>query len=386
MTRVLCVLYPDPQTGYPPRYVRDAIPEISVYANGQKAPHPTGAPGFKPGELVGCVSGELGLRPWLEHHGHELIVTSDKEGPHSAFEHYLPEAEVVISQPFWPAYLGAERIARAKKLKLALTAGVGSDHVDLKAAAQAGITVAEVTGSNSISVAEHVVMLVLTLVRNYVPSHAFSAAGGWNIAECVERGYDIEGMDFGTIGAGRIGLAVLRRLKPFGLALHYTQRHRLAPEIERELALTWHPDAASLARAVDIVNLQIPLYPSTEHFFNEAMLARMKRGAYLINTARAELVERDAVVRALQSGQLAGYAGDVWFPEPAPTDHPWRTMPLNGMTPHVSGTTLSAQARYAAGTLEILQSFFGGKPIREEYLIVDGGNLAGTGRASYQLT
>lgn len=293
---------------------------------------------------------------------------------------------MVISQPFWPAYLGAERIARAKKLKLALTAGVGSDHVDLKAAAQAGITVAEVTGSNSISVAEHVVMLVLTLVRNYVPSHAFSAAGGWNIAECVERGYDIEGMDFGTIGAGRIGLAVLRRLKPFGLALHYTQRHRLAPEIERELALTWHPDAASLARAVDIVNLQIPLYPSTEHFFNEAMLARMKRGAYLINTARAELVERDAVVRALQSGQLAGYAGDVWFPEPAPTDHPWRTMPLNGMTPHVSGTTLSAQARYAAGTLEILQSFFGGKPIREEYLIVDGGNLAGTGRASYQLT
>lgn len=138
MTRVLCVLYPDPQTGYPPRYVRDAIPEISVYANGQKAPHPTGAPGFKPGELVGCVSGELGLRPWLEHHGHELIVTSDKEGPHSAFEHYLPEAEVVISQPFWPAYLGAERIARAKKLKLALTAGVGYDHVDLKAAAQAG--------------------------------------------------------------------------------------------------------------------------------------------------------------------------------------------------------------------------------------------------------
>ncbi|QBR01092.1 NAD-dependent formate dehydrogenase [Paraburkholderia pallida] len=386
MAKVLCVLYPDPQTGYPPRYVRDAIPEIAVYDNGQKAPHPSGALGFKPGELVGCVSGELGLRPYLAQHGHELIVTSDKDGPNSAFERYLPEADVVISQPFWPAYLSAERIAKAKKLKLALTAGVGSDHVDLKAAAQAGITVAEVTGSNSISVAEHVVMVILTQVRNYVPSHAFSAAGGWNIAECVERSYDIEGMHFGTIGAGRIGLAVLRRLKPFGLALHYTQRHRLAPEIERELALTWHPDAASLVRAVDIVNLQLPLYPSTEHFFNDAMFARMKRGAYLINTARGQLVERDAVVRALQSGQIAGYAGDVWFPQPAPADHPWRTMPFNGMTPHISGTTLSAQARYAAGTLEILQSFFGGTPIREEYLIVDGGNLAGTGRASYQLT
>ncbi|HKT96282.1 MAG TPA: NAD-dependent formate dehydrogenase [Paraburkholderia sp.] len=386
MAKVLCVLYPDPQTGYPPHYVRDAIPEIAVYANGQKAPHPTGAPGFKPGELVGCVSGELGLRPYLERHGHELIVTSDKDAPNSAFETYLPEAEVVISQPFWPAYLNAERIAKARKLRLALTAGVGSDHVDLKAAAQAGITVAEVTGSNSISVAEHVVMVILTLVRNYVPSHAFSAAGGWNIAECVERSYDIEGMHFGTIGAGRIGLAVLRRLKPFGLSLHYTQRHRLAAEIERELALTWHPDAASLVRAVDIVNLQLPLYPSTEHFFNDAMFARMKRGAYLVNTARGQLVERDAVVRALQSGRIAGYAGDVWFPQPAPPEHPWRTMPFNGMTPHISGTTLSAQARYAAGTLEILQSFFGGAPIREEYLIVDGGNLAGTGSASYQLT
>lgn len=386
MAKVLCVLYPDPQTGYPPRYVRDAIPEIAVYANGQKAPHPTGPLGFKPGELVGCVSGELGLRAWLEQHGHELIVTSDKDGPDSAFERHLPEAEVVISQPFWPAYLSAERIAKAKKLKLALTAGIGSDHVDLKAAAQAGITVAEVTGSNSISVAEHVVMVILTLVRNYLPSHAFSAAGGWNIAECVERSYDVEGMHFGTIGAGRIGLAVLRRLKPFGLVLHYTQRHRLAPEIEHELALNWHPDPASLVRAVDIVNLQLPLYPSTEHFFNDAMFAEMKRGAYLVNTARGQLVERDAVVRALQSGRIAGYAGDVWYPQPAPSDHPWRTMPFNGMTPHISGTTLSAQARYAAGTLEILQSFFGGTPIREEYLIVDGGNLAGTGGVSYQLT
>ena len=92
------------------------------------------------------------------------------------------------------------------------------------------------------------------------------------------------------------------------------------------------------------------------------------------------------VVRALESGHLAGYAGDVWFPEPAPQDHPWRTMPFNGMTPHMSGTSLSAQTRYAAGTLEILESYFGGTPIREEYLIVDGGRLAGTGAKSYKLT
>ena len=386
MAKILCVLYPDPEAGYPPVYPRDDIPTITGYANGQTAPTPKGQLGFKPGELVGCVSGELGLRPYLEKHGHQLIVASDKDGPDSEFEKHLPDAEVVISQPFWPAYLTKERIAKAKKLKLVVTAGIGSDHTDLDAAARAHITVTEVTGSNSISVAEHVVMMVLSLVRNYLPSHEIAFDGGWNIADCVERSYDVEGMHFGTIAAGRIGLAVLRRLKPFDLHLHYTDPHRLSPEIEKELNLTFHPDAESLVKAVDIVNLQTPLYPSTEHLFNDAMFAKMKRGAYLINTARGKLVERDAVVRALKSGHIAGYAGDVWFPQPAPADHPWRTMPYNGMTPHISGTSLSAQARYAAGTLEILESYFAGTPIRDEYLIVDSGVLAGTGAQSYKLT
>lgn len=386
MAKVLCALYPDPVTGYPPTYARDQIPTITTYADGQTAPTPKGPLGFKPGELVGCVSGELGLRSYLETTGHELIVTSDKDGPNSEFERLLPDAEVVISQPFWPAYLTKERIAKAKKLKLAVTAGIGSDHVDLAAAAHASIAVAEVTGSNSIGVAEHVVMMLLSLVRNYLPSHEIALRGGWNIADCVARSYDIEGMHFGTIGAGRIGLAVLRRLKPFDLHLHYTQRHRLDPAIEKELGLTYHPDAESLLRAVDIVNLQVPLYPSTEHLLDDKMFASMKRGTYVINCARGKLVERDAVVRALKSGHIAGYAGDVWFPQPAPPDHPWRTMPFNGMTPHISGSSLSGQARYAAGTLEILQSYFGGTPIREEYLIVDDGRLAGTGAKSYKLT
>ncbi len=386
MAKVLCVLYPDPETGYPPTYARDDIPTITTYADGQTAPTPKGPLGFQPGELVGSISGELGLRSYLEKLGHELIVTSDKDGPNSEFEKLLPDAEVVISQPFWPAYLTKERIAKARKLKLALTAGIGSDHIDLEEAARAHITVAEVTGSNSISVAEHVVMMVLSLVRNYLPSHEIAVRGGWKIADCVARSYDIEGMHFGTIGAGRIGLAVLRRLKPFALHLHYTQRHRLDPATEKELGLTFHPNVESLVRVVDIVNLQVPLYPSTEHLLDGKMFAKMKRGAYVVNCARGKLVDRDAVVRALESGHLAGYAGDVWFPEPAQGDHPWRTMPFNGMTPHMSGTSLSAQARYAAGTLEILESYFGGTPIREEYLIVDGGRLAGTGAKSYKLT
>ncbi len=382
MAKVLCVLYDDPVGGYPKSYARDDIPKLEHYPDGQKLPTPQKID-FKPGQLLGSVSGELGLRKFLEEHGHTLIVTSDKDGPGSVFERELPDSEVVISQPFWPAYLTRERIANAPNLKLAVTAGIGSDHVDLQAAIERRITVAEVTYCNSISVSEHVVMMILSLVRNYIPSYQWVVKKGWNIADCVSRSYDLEGMTVGTVAAGRIGLAVLKRLKPFDVKLHYTDRHRLPESVEKELDLTFHLTAESMVRICDVVTINAPLHPETEHLFDDKLIGKMKRGAYLINTARGKICDRDAVVRALESGQLAGYAGDVWFPQPAPKDHPWRTMPHHGMTPHTSGTSLSAQARYAAGVREILECWFERRPIRNEYLIVDGGKLAGTGAHSY---
>jgi formate dehydrogenase len=382
MAHVLCVLYDDPVDGYPPRYPRDDIPRIQRYPSGFTTPAPSGID-FRGGELLGCVSGELGLRRFLEAAGHRFTVTSDKDGSASVFERELPDADVVISQPFWPAYLTAERIAKAPKLRLAVTAGIGSDHVDLDAAIEHGVTVAEVTYSNSISVSEHVVMMILSLVRNYLPSHRWVHEGGWNIADCVARSYDLEGMQVGTVGAGRIGSAVLRRLKPFDVELHYTDQHRLPAEVERELELTYHDSTESLVRVCDVVTINAPLHPGTEGLFDDELIGKMKRGAYLVNTARGKICDRDAIVRASESGQLAGYAGDVWYPQPAPPDHPWRTMPWHGMTPHVSGSSLSAQARYAAGTREILECFFEGRPIREEYLIVEGGRLAGAGAHAY---
>jgi formate dehydrogenase len=382
MANVLCVLYDDPVDGYPPTYPRDGIPRIERYPDGQTTPTPEDID-FTPGELLGCVSGELGLRKFLELGGHTLAVTSDKDGEESEFERRLPEADVVISQPFWPAYLTAERIAKAPNLKLAITAGIGSDHVDLQAAIESGITVAEVTYCNSISVSEHVVMMILSLVRNYIPSYQTVVEGGWNIADCASRSYDLEGMQVGTVAAGRIGSAVLRRLKPFEVGLHYTDRHRLPEGVEKELGVTFHKTVEPLIEVCDVVTINAPLHPETEHMFNDELIGRMKRGAYLVNTARGKICDRDAVARALESGQLAGYAGDVWFPQPAPRDHPWRSMPHHGMTPHVSGTSLSAQARYAAGVREILECWLEGRPIREQYLIVVSGALAGPVAHSY---
>jgi formate dehydrogenase len=182
-------------------------------------------------------------------------------------------------------------------------------------------------------------------------------------------------MTIGTVAAGRIGLAVLRRMKPFDCNLVYTDRHRLPAKIEAELGLTFYPTVEEMIKKCDVVTINCPLHPETENLFDAKMIRKMKKGSYIVNTARGKICDKNAISEALEDGHLAGYAGDVWFPQPAPRDHIWRQMPHHAMTPHTSGTTLSAQARYAEGTREILECFLEGKPIRDEYLIVQNGAL-----------
>lgn len=380
--KIVCVLYPDPENGMPKTYARDDIPEIKSYPDGMTAPTPKEI-GFTPGHMLGCVSGELGLRKFLEDRGHTLVVTADKDGDNCVLDKELVDADYVISQPFYPAYITRERMEKAPKLKAAITAGIGSDHVDLQAAMERKVDVSEVTFCNSISVSEHVVMQMLALVRNYIPSYKYAAEGGWNIADCVERSYDIEGMKIGTVAAGRIGLAVLKRMHAFDCELHYCDRHRLPKEVEEKYNLHHHEDWKEMVKTMDVVTLNCPLHPETERMVNADTLKLFKKGAYIVNTARGKLCDEDAIASALRDGQLAGYAGDVWFPQPPPADHPWRTMPWHGMTPHTSGTSLSAQARYAAGVREILEDMFDGKEIRNPYQIVTNGELAGAGAHAY---
>ena len=229
-------------------------------------------------------------------------------------------------------------------------------------------------------------MMILALVRNYIPSYQWVIKGGWNIADCVARSYDLEGMDVGTVAAGRIGLARLRLLKPFDVKLHYLDRHRLPDAVEKEL----EPHSPHQSREPDPGlrrrDTQLPA-PSGDGAHDQRAVARRIQARRLSRQHRARQVCAIATLssRRLESGQLAGYAGDVWFPQPPPKDHPWRTMPHHGMTPHISGTSLSAQTRYAAGTREILECYFEGRPIRDEYLIVQGGKLAGVGAHSYSV-
>jgi formate dehydrogenase len=326
--------------------------------------------------LLGTVENQLGIKEWLTSQGHEYIVSSSKEGPDSVFEKHIVDAEVLITTPFHPGYLTRDLVAKAKNLKICITAGVGSDHIDLNAAVEKRIQVLEVSGSNVVSVAEHVMMTILTLVRNFVPAHEMAERGDWDVSQIAKHAYDLEGKVVGTIGAGRIGHRVLKRLVPFDpKELLYYDYSPLPPAAEAEVKARRVLDLKEFVSQCDVVTVNCPLHEGTRGLINAELLSHFKKGAWLVNTARGAICDKDAVAAALASGQLSGYGGDVWNVQPAPKDHVWRTAHHpsgggNAMVPHYSGTTIDAQARYANGTKTILEKYIKGEDQEPQNVIV----------------
>lgn len=309
----------------------------------------------------------LGLRSHLEDAGHQLVATSDTG---DELDRELADADVLVTTPFWPVYLDEDRMKKAGNLRLVITAGVGSDHTDPETAKQHGITVAEVTGSNVVSVAEHNVLQILALVRNFVAAHAEAREGGWDVAKVSEPAHDLEGKTVGIVGLGAIGARTALRLKGFDVTTLYYANHRRSPAEEETLGVRYARLDTLVAQS-DVICLALPLMDGSQALFGPERLRAMKQGSWLVNTARGAIVDRDALVEALESGHLAGYAGDTWFPQPAPADHPWRSMDREAMTIHYSGMTREAQERIAEGVTEMLDAFADGRPMPEDFLVVD---------------
>lgn len=226
-------------------------------------------------------------------------------------------------------------------------------------------------------------MTILTLVRNFVPAHEQIERGDWDVAEAAKNEFDLEGKVVGTVAVGRIGERVLRRLKPFDCKeLLYYDYQPLSAEKEKEIGARRVENLEEMLAQCDVVTINCPLHEKTRGLFNKDLISKMKPGSWLVNTARGAIVVKEDVADALKSGQLRGYGGDVWFPQPAPKDHPLRYAknPFGGgnaMVPHMSGTSLDAQRRYADGTKAILQSYLTGKfDYRPEDLIVTNGDYA----------
>ncbi len=201
------------------------------------------------------------------------------------------------------------------------------------------------------------------------------------VANVARATFDLEDKVVGTIGAGRIGYRVLQRLKPFDCKkLLYYDYNELPAAAAKEVGVERVKDLNDFLSQCDIINISCPLHDGTRNLINRETLKHVKDGAIIVNTARGAICDAEAIAEQVNAGRIS-YGGDVWNVQPAPKDHPWRGMKNhlgggNAMTPHVSGTSLDAQARYAAGTKQILDNFFNNKPQEPANLIIEGGSYA----------
>ena len=255
-----------------------------------------------------------------------------------------PDAEILFSDPITDC--GREVIDRLPNLKLIQSEGVAFNRIDLEAARNRGIFVCNNKGCNAASVAEHTVMLMLMALRHGIVGHnALRAGRQMEVKEAVmtSSAPELGEQTVGLVGFGDIAQATARRLAPFGCKLCYYTLHRRPPEVEADFGVTYLP-LEELAAACDILSLHCAVNDQTRHIVNVDLIARMKPGVMLVNTARGELIDDLAVRQALISGQIGSIAVDTLAPEPTPADHPLVDLPPEAAdravySPHLGGNT-----------------------------------------------
>jgi glyoxylate reductase len=244
--------------------------------------------------------------------------------------------------------LDAAAIAAAgPDLKLIANFGNGIDHIDLRAARARGIMVTNTPGVFTEDTADMTMALILAVPRRLVEGDKVARSGNWaGWTPNHMLGHRVGGKLLGIIGMGRIGRAVARRAKAFGLSIHYHNRHRLPSEVEEQLGATWHPSPDTLLRIADIVSIHCPHTDETHELINAARIASMKSTAVLINTARGEICDEDALIAALVNGRIAGAGLDVFSHEPA-VDPRLAALDNVVLLPHMGSATY--EGREASG-------------------------------------
>jgi glyoxylate reductase len=248
-------------------------------------------------------------------------------------------------------HVDAGVIEAAPRLRAIANMAVGTDNIDLRAAAARGIAVGNTPDVLTDATADLAFALLLALARRIVPGAAMVRAGEWKTWEpAKDLGADLSGATLGIVGWGRIGQAVARRAGGFGLDVIHSSRSSGLPLEEL------------LARS-DFVSLHTPLTPETRHLVDAGFLGRMKPSALLVNTTRGGVVDQDALRSALQAGEIAGAALDVTDPEPLPADHPLLDAPNLLVVPHVGSATVRTRAKMAAMAVENLLAALDGRPM-----------------------
>ncbi len=285
--------------------------------------------------LIADPMSAAGLAPLARDDRFELIETSGLTGEHLA--HAIEPCDAVIVRS--TTRITREALQHAHRLRVIGRAGVGVDNIDVAAATERGIAVLNAPSGNTVSAAELTFALLLSLARRIPGADRSMRVGEWDRKSF--SGFELHGKTLGLVGAGRIGGEVARRARAFGMHVVVSD-----PYLSEERALELDVERVSfddLIEQADVISLHVPLTEATAGLIGAHELARMKRTAVIVNAARGEVVQEDALVSALRSGVIAGAALDVFAHEPLPAEHPLRSLQNVVLTPHLGAQTAEAQ-------------------------------------------
>jgi glyoxylate reductase len=257
--------------------------------------------------------------------------------------------------------LDAAMIGQAgDRLKLIANYGAGVDHIDVATARQRGILVSNTPGVVTEDTADMVMALILSVTRRIPQGLTLMQSGDWQgWSPMANLGGRIGGKRLGILGMGRIGQAVARRARAFGMQVHYNNRKRLRPEIEAELDVTWWESLDQMVARMDILSINCPHTPSTFHLMNARRLKLMKPTAVIVNTSRGEVIDENALTRALRTGELTGAGLDVF--ERGPDINPrLRELPNVVLLPHMGSATLEGRVEMGEKVIINIKTFADG--------------------------
>lgn len=279
----------------------------------------------------------------------------------------LADTDIVIGDFTFKIPITAEMVESMSKVRLIAQPSTGYDHIDLEACRRKGIPVCNIGGANATSVAEHTLTLVLMLLKRVNYAHERILQGVWAQEELLNVAAEVHGKTWGIIGLGRIGREVAARAKMMGASVAYTDVVKLDESEEEKLGARFLPLQKLLAES-DVVSIHVPLNSKTKKMIGERELRLMKSYAVLVNVSRGELVDEDALAKAVSEGWIGGTGVDVFSKEPVPQDHPLVVAARQGanvvLTPHTAGATSDSRMRIIQVTVEnVTRALLGQPPI-----------------------
>jgi phosphoglycerate dehydrogenase-like enzyme len=301
----------------------------------------------------GVVQGFLGS--YIEQHHLEAKVVGVQGLDSEQIKKELRDADFVIGDYSFSIPITADVVEVMTKVRLIQQPSTGYEHIDVGACAKKGIPVANIGGANSISVAEHTITLALMLVKRVVYGHEKLLADVWTQDELMNQASELYEKTWGVIGLGRIGRMVASRAAAFGMKVVYFDARPLSPEEETKEGVSFRPLPRLLSEA-DVVSIHVPLTEQTKRMIGERELRLMRPSAVFVNPSRGELVDEEALARAVSEGWIAGAGVDVFSKEPPGPNHPLLVAAKEGanlvLTPHIAGATNEARLRIIQVTIE----------------------------------